>query len=115
MFRNRLDSESKTALFRIAQEALTNIERHAQAQSVRVVLRGTKQGAVMRISDDGIGIKRRGQATGLGLRNMQERVDQLQGNLFIDTDKTGTTVEVIVPLTHMLPPKNHTKMAEAAE
>ena len=113
VFRNRLDSESKIALYRVAQEALTNIERHAEASRVTVSLRGTKRGAVMRIADDGRGIpaeRPRGEArTGLGLRNMSERMEQLDGTFRILSTKSGTVVEATMPLTHMLAPSGKSK------
>lgn len=110
VFRNRLDDEAKIALYRIAQEALTNIERHASASRVKVSVRGHENGATLRIEDNGRGIAGTtpaGPAPGLGLRNMQERVDQLDGTLTIEPGprRRGTTVEVNVPLTHLLPPE----------
>jgi two-component system, NarL family, sensor kinase len=109
VFRNRLDQDAKIALYRIAQEALTNIERHAGATKVSVDLRGHRRGATLRISDNGVGIGRgrRQQATGIGLRNMQERVEQLDGTLRIlsgAAGSTGTVIEAAVPLTHLLAP-----------
>jgi two-component system NarL family sensor kinase len=110
VFRNRLDSNAKIALYRIAQEALTNIERHAGATRVHVDLRGHKRGATLRIEDDGRGVKathRSGPAAGIGLRNMQERVEQLDGTLQIsgNAEGRGTVIEVTVPLSHLLPPE----------
>ena len=107
--RNRLDQEAKTALYRIAQEAFTNIERHSEASSVSVLLRGSQQGVILRITDNGKGLPSRQEppASGLGLRNMQERIEQLEGSLTIlsstDTDG-GTVIEARLPLSHMLPP-----------
>lgn len=111
VFRNRLDQDAKIALYRIAQEALTNIERHAKATRVSVELRGHKRGATLRISDNGTGLDpaRSGGSTGIGLRNMQERVEQLDGAFRILTSsgtQGGCTVEATVPLTHLLPPQN---------
>jgi two-component system NarL family sensor kinase len=107
VFRNRLDQEAKIALYRIAQEALTNVERHSGASSVTLDLRGHRNGATLRISDDGHGIEATGRdaTSGIGLRNMQERIDQLQGSLRILSSKSGTVIEAQVPLTHMLPPE----------
>lgn len=110
VFRNRLDQDSKIALYRIAQEALTNIERHAGATRVRIDLRGHKKGATMRIEDNGRGIRTfPGQANpGLGLRNMQERIEQLDGTLRILSSRgaqTGTVIEISLPLSHLLPPE----------
>ncbi|WP_299731210.1 cache domain-containing protein [uncultured Tateyamaria sp.] len=110
VFRNRLDPDSKIALYRIAQEALTNIERHADASKVSVDLRGHKRGATLRISDNGVGLDRtrRQRANGIGLRNMAERVEQLDGQFRILSSATGTgggtVIEVTVPLSHLLPP-----------
>ena len=109
VFRNRLDSDAKIALYRIAQEALTNVERHARATQVRVDLRGHAKGATLRIEDNGCGLSNgsRHPSQGLGLRNMQERVEQLEGeiNVFTARSGTGTVVEVSVPLSHLLPPE----------
>ncbi len=110
VFRNRLDPEAKIALYRIAQEALTNVERHAAASRVEVDLRGHKRGATLKIEDNGQGLSGDGRLSGtpgLGLRNMQERVDQLDGWLDIRKPKSGpgTVIEVTVPLTHLLPPE----------
>ncbi|MFK7881037.1 cache domain-containing protein [Roseobacter sp.] len=112
VFRNRLDGEAKIALYRIAQEALTNVERHAQATHVRIDLRGHKKGATLRIEDNGSGIAdtTANGTRGLGLRNMQERVEQLEGELRITAPQSGrgTVIEVTVPLSHMLPPEPET-------
>lgn len=109
VFRNRLDQDAKIALYRIAQEALTNIERHAGATRMEMDLRGHKRGATLRISDNGVGLDRTSQrqASGIGLRNMQERVEQLDGQFRILSPAGGThgtMIEVSVPLSHLLPP-----------
>ncbi len=111
VFHNRLDQEAKIALYRIAQEALTNIERHSGATHVSVDIRGHRSGATLRICDNGRGMpKGQGPNPGLGLRNMQERIEQLDGTLRILSTKPargatgGTVIEARVPLTHLLPP-----------
>lgn len=108
VFRNRLDDDARIALYRIAQEALTNIERHAMADKVEIILRGTRQGAELRITDNGRGMvwppPARGGG-GLGLRNMQERAQHLGGTLHVSaTPGKGTSIEARVPLSHMLSP-----------
>ncbi|MEL7013008.1 MAG: cache domain-containing protein [Pseudomonadota bacterium] len=107
-FRNRLDGDAKTALYRVAQEALTNVERHAGAKEVIVDLRGHASGATLRISDDGTGMDTQqanaSASNGLGLRNMQERIEQLDGHLRLLSSQTGTVIEATVPLSHLLPP-----------
>ncbi len=105
VFRNRLDDDAKIALYRIAQEALTNIERHAGATHVAIDLRGHKRGATLRITDNGRGFDAHARTPGLGLRNMQERMDQLGGTLSLRTlPGKGVEIEATAPLTHMLPP-----------
>ncbi|MCC1494500.1 cache domain-containing protein [Cognatishimia sp. F0-27] len=108
VFRNRLDQDAKIALYRIAQEALTNVERHAGATRVDIDLRGHRAGATLRIADDGRGMSDRSRdaRAGIGLRNMQERMDQLGGTLRVLSSRSGTVIEAQVPLTHMLPPED---------
>jgi len=113
VFRNRLDEEARIALYRIAQEALTNIERHAEASRVDVTLKGQRDGGMLRISDNGKGMvwppaaRSQRRAVGLGLRNMQERIEQLGGTMQITAAPgKGTSIAALVPLTHMLRPEN---------
>lgn len=106
VFRNRLDEDAKTALYRIAQEALTNIERHAKATEVNIRLFGHRRGATLRIQDNGGGFRRDRAEGGLGLRNMQERIEHLGGTFRILSSGDGTTIEAEVPLTHLLSPES---------
>lgn len=106
VFRNRLDKDAKIALYRIAQEALTNVERHAEADKVSLEVFGHRRGATLRIQDDGKGIGGDNRKGGLGLRNMQERIDQLGGTLRVLSTDAGTVIEASVPLSHMLPPES---------
>ena len=109
VFRNRLDDDAKTALFRVAQEALTNIERHSGASEVRVRIFGHKKGATLRVQDNGRGFQPDSAKGGLGLRNMEERIEQLDGTLRILSSPSGTVIEAEVPLTHLLRPDTATK------
>ena len=119
-FRNRLDQDAKIALYRIAQEALTNVERHSGASEVEVDLRGHTSGVTLRIRDNGCGLpgqSARGSA-GLGLRNMLERVEQLDGTLLImplTGANRGTLIEATLPLSHLLPPDRPAPPPKAAE
>ena len=122
VFRNRLDHDAKIALYRIAQEALTNVERHSAADRVTIDLRGHRLGATLRIADNGVGFSQeRGKAgMGIGLRNMQERLDQLDGSLRIISagkGNVGTVIEATVPLSHLLSPvtRNVSEKGRAAE
>jgi two-component system sensor histidine kinase UhpB len=92
----RLPAEVETALYRITQEALTNVARHARARSVRV--RVAAEGRVLRldIEDDGVGLPR-GSTTGLGLVGIHERVRAIGGTLSIASNP-GAALTVRVPL-----------------
>ena len=102
-FKNLLSKDVKTALYRVAQECLTNIERHAKAGKVSVRLEGTRSGVVLEISDDGCGFsgekKRLAEevCVGIGLRNMQERIEYFDGELGIKSTANGTRVHVHLP------------------
>ncbi len=113
VFRNRLDEEAKIALYRIAQETLTNIERHSAATRVHIDLRGHARGGTLRITDNGCGIDaaRASAGGGLGLRNMQERIEQIDGRFEIRSSPEGTEVEATVPLTHLLTPQGQSETA----
>jgi len=96
-----LDRDLSTSIFRIFQEALTNVVRHAGATRVRVNLRKGKDGILLRISDDGKGIKPR-QITdpkAFGLIGMRERARFWGGEVKISgTPGKGTMVAVSIPL-----------------
>ena len=91
-----------TALYRIAQESLTNIGRHAGAASVEMTLSCVASLVTLTISDNGHGFDAEGVAThpqrGIGLRNMMERLDAIGGHLDIASSAGGTTVCASVEL-----------------
>lgn len=99
--RRRLPDNAETNLFRIAQEALTNIARHAQATSVAVDLSSQRGEVVMKIRDNGHGFdlaERRG-ARGLGLAGMHTRARGCGGTVHMDTAAgKGLTIEVKCPI-----------------
>lgn len=85
------------ACFRIAQEALTNILRHAQARHVQLHLDGRGEALHLRVDDDGIGIDP-ARPPGLGLLTMRERAQLAGGSLRIDSDPRGTRLHACLPL-----------------
>jgi two-component system sensor histidine kinase UhpB len=95
-----LDPERSSALFRIAQELLTNIMRHARASHVCLALREESDGWLLEVCDNGSGIREKDYAnpTTLGLRGMQERVALFGGTMkFHGEREKGTTVRVWMP------------------
>jgi PAS domain S-box-containing protein len=101
--RIRLPRELETASFRIVQEALTNVARHAQAKNVSIGVRTTNGDLSLSIKDDGIGFNLHSQTNGellssLGLRGMEERAQGLGGKLEIKSaPREGTEVRVHFP------------------
>jgi PAS domain S-box-containing protein len=98
---SRLDPDRATATFRILQEALTNVARHAGAKQVSVRLEADAERLHLEIQDDGRGIDSETvlAPTSLGLLGMQERVFPFGGSVEVRGESgVGTTVEVSVPL-----------------
>ena len=92
--------EPSTALYRVVQEALTNIERHSGANQVDIRLRGLKGKITMTITDNGNGFTSRDLKdglSGLGLRNMQERMAHFGGVLLVETGVNGTQLTARLP------------------
>ena len=98
---DRLPPEVETALYRIVQESLTNIVKHARATSVSVVLTRKDDSVSVVVEDDGVGFEPRlARDGGIGLVGMQERVALLGGRLAIESRPgAGTTFVAEVPLT----------------
>lgn len=96
-----LDDNRATALFRILQESLNNVIRHAQASSVQISLGMTGEKLYMQIADNGIGIYPdcRRKANSFGLIGIEERIIALGGELDIQSNPdSGTTVTVSIPI-----------------
>lgn len=108
--RKRLGSRDELLVFRIVQEALHNVERHAHAERVQVKIQFSDSQLFVEVADDGRGtvpVGRTGQHPaeyGLGLRGMEERTKLLRGSLTIESKRgRGTRVVLFVPLIDNLP------------
>jgi signal transduction histidine kinase len=97
---DRLPEETETALYRIVQEALTNIVKHASAEHVSIVLGKGERMVTVLIEDDGRGFDpATTREDGFGLAGMRERVALLGGTLKLESRKNaGTTIKVEVPV-----------------
>jgi PAS domain S-box-containing protein len=96
----RLPPATETALFRVVQEALTNVRKHAQSKRVSVVLRRTTREAQAVVEDDGRGFDGEAPPAGrLGLLGMRERLALVGGTLVVESESgKGTTVFARIPL-----------------
>jgi signal transduction histidine kinase len=94
-----LPLEVKEGLYRIAQEALNNVVRHAQAKRVAIELQDRQGTIVLSLQDDGVGFDPEANRPGhMGLQSMQERVERLGGTLRVESMAGhGTCVSVILP------------------
>ena len=97
----RKNPSLEITLLRIAQEALTNIARHAHAKEANISLRLENSVLYFRVVDNGIGIeasKGDVQRTSHGLKIMRERAEAFGGTVNVESSKNGTTVEAMIPL-----------------
>ena len=98
-----LEDNVSTVLFRIVQEALTNVLRHARASSVRIAVKREPGRLVMTIADNGVGMaqsQKNEQSSSFGLVGIRERLHILGGDLSVDSSSGGTTLIVTLPLAH---------------
>ena len=96
---DRLPSDVETAIYRIVQESLTNIVKHAEASGVSIVLARSARAITAVIEDDGRGFTTGGGGDGMGLLGMGERLALLGGKLKIESSPgAGATIVAEVPL-----------------
>lgn len=96
----RLDAESENAFFRIAQEAINNILRHAKAQNVAITLRFLTDRTELAVADDGVGFvadPSQSEVEHAGLDGMKMRAEECKGQFKIQGSEKGTMVEVSIP------------------
>ncbi len=94
-----LDAERENAVYRIVQEALTNVERHARAESVEVDVVDRDDKILIEIRDDGEGFDIGTVPLGFGLRGMRERAESVGGSLAVEsTPERGSVIRATVPI-----------------
>lgn len=95
-----ITSSAETALLRISQEAMQNINKHAQAKNVNITFSFMENIFVMDISDDGLGFEPSKIKNGFGMKTMRDRAKELNGTLTIESERgTGTAIAVSIPIS----------------
>jgi signal transduction histidine kinase len=99
----RLSQDMETAIFRIVQEALTNIHKHSKSPIARIRLVLDAEAVTLEIVDRGVGMPALSahgglSLVGVGISGMRDRVRQLGGQFRIDSDQGGTVVQATFPL-----------------
>jgi signal transduction histidine kinase len=90
----------RLTIYRAAQEALTNVQRHAQAGQVWMDLNWDRDHITLTVSDDGIGLSEDVDSSSFGLRGLRERATQLNGQVHIDNQpEGGARLQVVLPLS----------------
>jgi signal transduction histidine kinase len=104
----RLPAETETAIYRITQEALTNVVRHAEAKRVRVRLDADEEHVHLEVEDDGRGLPTNGNGQhGVGLIGIRERVRALGGTMTL-ASTAGVQLSVHIPLETSAMPREAT-------
>jgi signal transduction histidine kinase len=107
----RLSADIETAVFRIVQEALTNVFRHSEASKVKISLTQKEEMLVVAVRDDGKGIGQavmelRPDSVGVGIGGMKQRAKEFGGELRLTNAHPGTLVELLIPCSSVL--REHT-------
>jgi signal transduction histidine kinase len=93
-----LPPELESTVYRLVQEALTNVVKHAHAHSARVAVTATAAGVSIEVADDGVGFSPAAITGGFGLEGMRERVYLVGGTLTVRSGEHGTLVAAELPL-----------------
>jgi len=97
----RLAQELETTVYRLVQEALTNVVKHSRAEHARVVVAHAAGRLEVEVADDGRGFAQDGATSGFGLAGMRERVHLSGGQLAVTPGPSGTTVRAVIPLSEL--------------
>jgi signal transduction histidine kinase len=95
----RADANTEAAVFRVAQEALSNVAKHAGASRVQLTLTYVGDTMLLDVADNGVGFDPAARTDGYGLVGMQQRLDRVGGRLTVESGRgSGTTVNAAVPV-----------------
>ncbi len=101
---DRLDRDFELALFRIIQECLTNIHRHSGSKTASIHIVREDEAFILKVRDEGKGmppeklLEIQSRGLGVGIRGMRERVLQFSGTMSIESDNSGTRINVVIPI-----------------
>ncbi len=94
-----VSTDTRIALLRIIQEAITNIIKHAKAKNVDILIYSEENSLVLTISDDGIGLnEKKSEGNTIGLHSIRRRVQYLNGETNIHSSTKGTEITIAIPL-----------------
>ncbi len=93
-----LDPEVETVVYRVLQEALTNIAKHARASTVHIDLHVDEQAVTLEVRDDGVGFDTKAGMSGYGLTGMRERAHLAGGRVELRSGSDGTVVQARLPV-----------------
>jgi PAS domain S-box-containing protein len=96
----RLGRDVEITLYRIVQEALSNVHRHSRSRTARITLSPGSDSVTLEVADQGCGLPHSpdGHRLGVGITGMRERVRLLGGSLELKSGNPGTTIRVVLPL-----------------
>lgn len=92
-----LDTETEITVYRVVQEALTNVVKHAHARTAKVCVGRDRDELTVLIADDGVGTDLSLPWSGYGLPGIRERVGLLGGTVAIESDSRGSTLRAVIP------------------
>jgi signal transduction histidine kinase len=90
--------ELETTIYRLVQEALTNVVKHAGAKTVRVLVQASDAEVIVEVQDDGRGFDTTARSEGFGLAGIRERVYLAGGRLELEADEGGSVVRALLPV-----------------
>lgn len=98
-FKTRLDSNVEIVLYRVIQECINNVIKHAKAQHLDVQMELLEKSLNCIIEDNGVGFDKTAPSNGIGINNIRSRVNFIKGNLDISSSpKKGTSISIYVPI-----------------
>lgn len=96
---SELSKSIQVTVYRICMELIHNALKHSTAQELHISLETTHDELILMVEDDGVGFDPQAENKGIGLKNIENRVNYLKGTLQIDSKSTGTSIVILIPLS----------------